>query len=53
MSTKPDETISNHATEEDEAIRFLGRILGKILHTQEGGLAYDTVEEIRRASELQ
>lgn len=36
--------------EADEAIRFLGRILGRILHTQEGGLAYDTVEEIRRAS---
>ncbi|SDJ77961.1 Phosphoenolpyruvate carboxylase, type 1 [Aliiruegeria lutimaris] len=34
----------------NEGIRFLGRILGRVLHAQEGGLAFDTVENIRLAS---
>ncbi|PRY25129.1 phosphoenolpyruvate carboxylase type 1 [Aliiruegeria haliotis] len=34
----------------DQGIRFLGKILGRVLHAQEGGLAYDTVENIRLAS---
>ncbi|SNT07975.1 phosphoenolpyruvate carboxylase [Tropicimonas sediminicola] len=50
MTKQPDDIHFSLADEEDEAIRFLGRILGNILHTQEGGLAFDTVEEIRRAS---
>ncbi|MFV0358251.1 phosphoenolpyruvate carboxylase [Tropicimonas sp.] len=36
--------------EDEENIRYLGRILGNVLRAQEGGLAFDTVEEIRRAS---
>ncbi|PZQ45978.1 MAG: phosphoenolpyruvate carboxylase, partial [Rhodovulum sulfidophilum] len=42
--------ISAPAKEEDEAIRFLGRLLGDVLRAQEGGVAFETVEEIRRAS---
>ena len=34
----------------DEGIRFLGKILGRVLHIHEGGMAYDTVESIRLAS---
>ncbi len=33
-----------------EGIRFLGRILGRVLHLQEGGQAFDTVESLRLAS---
>jgi phosphoenolpyruvate carboxylase len=50
VATGTELKISAPATEEDEAIRFLGRLLGKVLHAQEGGMAYETVEEIRRAS---
>jgi phosphoenolpyruvate carboxylase len=50
VATVTELKISAPTTEEDEAIRFLGRLLGKILHAQEGGMAYETVEEIRRAS---
>ncbi|WP_078059138.1 phosphoenolpyruvate carboxylase [Tropicimonas marinistellae] len=31
----------------DEGIRYLGKILGRTLHAQEGGQAFDTVENIR------
>ena len=34
----------------DDGIRFLGKILGRVVHVQEGGMAYDTVESIRVAS---
>ena len=50
MTVETDIIAARQASEEDEAIRFLGRILGKVLHAQEGGLAYETIEEIRRAS---
>ena len=44
--TAVEEKVTAPASEEDEAIRFLGRLLGRTLHAQEGGLAYETVEEI-------
>ncbi|TPE48514.1 phosphoenolpyruvate carboxylase [Amaricoccus solimangrovi] len=50
MAADGETRISAPATEEDEAIRFLGRLLGNTLRAQEGGLAYETIEEIRRAS---
>jgi len=34
----------------DDGIRFLGRVLGDVLRTQEGGQAFDTVEDIRTNS---
>ncbi len=34
----------------DEGIRFLGRVLGDVLRSQEGGAAFETVERIRKAS---
>ncbi|SFB86184.1 phosphoenolpyruvate carboxylase [Tropicimonas isoalkanivorans] len=34
----------------DEGIRYLGKILGRVVHTQEGGDAFDTVENIRLSS---
>lgn len=34
----------------DDSVRFLGKILGRVLHAQEGGLAFDIVENIRLAS---
>ncbi|WP_428929029.1 phosphoenolpyruvate carboxylase [Marinibacterium sp. SX1] len=47
----PNGTGGPHAARPaDDGIRFLGKILGRVLHTQEGGLAYDTVESIRVAS---
>ena len=50
VTAETDIIAARQANEEDEAIRFLGRILGKVLHAQEGGLAFETIEEIRRAS---
>lgn len=50
MTAEAEIGVAKPASEEDEAIRFLGRILGKVLRAQEGGLAYETIEEIRRAS---
>lgn len=38
------------AAQGDDGIRFLGRILGRVLHAQEGGMAFDTVENIRLSS---
>ncbi len=34
----------------DDGIRFLGRLLGDVLRAQEGGKAFDTVEDIRKSS---
>ena len=48
---KQEESPRNGRNGEDEdGIRFLGRVLGRILHAQEGGGAFDTVEDIRLAS---
>ncbi|SFE42974.1 phosphoenolpyruvate carboxylase [Roseivivax sediminis] len=37
-------------TPSDDGIRFLGKILGRVLHLHEGGHAFDTVESLRIAS---
>ncbi|WP_116133153.1 phosphoenolpyruvate carboxylase [Tropicimonas sp. IMCC34043] len=48
---KQEEPPRNGRNPEDEdGIRFLGRVLGRTLHAQEGGRAFDTVEDIRLAS---
>ena len=40
MSDAPDVTDSaDWSGQADEGIRFLGRVLGRVLHAQEGGLA--------------
>ncbi len=49
QASSPAEPVERN-TQADEGIRFLGRILGRVLHAQEGGLAFDTVENIRLAS---
>ncbi|AZQ68177.1 phosphoenolpyruvate carboxylase [Silicimonas algicola] len=37
-------------TATDDGIRFLGRVLGDVLRVQEGGQAFDMVEDIRKGS---
>ncbi len=37
-------------TATDDGIRFLGRVLGDVLRAQEGGQAFDMVEDIRKGS---
>ncbi len=50
MSLPTDSDLNSLDMDTDDGIRFLGRILGRVLHTQEGGKAFDTVEDIRLAS---